>query len=139
MLLKLAYLRDAVFNISFRMESRVAAEAVILRLNGKKVRGWDDAENRVYLRIADTLDQRELRVRSHLVNYFLFPVSELYSSSGVKLPIARRSLPACQSLKRPFSAIAARTSSPTLVVAEFPSRRRSPTNPIHSPRMFMNY
>ncbi|KAJ7770013.1 hypothetical protein B0H16DRAFT_1686077 [Mycena metata] len=44
-----------------RMESRVAAEAVILRLNGKKVRGWDDAENRVYLRIADTLDQRELR------------------------------------------------------------------------------
>ncbi|KAJ7036705.1 hypothetical protein C8F04DRAFT_463755 [Mycena alexandri] len=44
-----------------RMESRAAAEDVILRLNGKKVRGWDNAENRVYLRIADTLDQRELR------------------------------------------------------------------------------
>ncbi|KAJ7183503.1 hypothetical protein C8R46DRAFT_1344314 [Mycena filopes] len=44
-----------------RMDSRAAAEDVILRLNGKKVRGWDDVESRVYLRIADTLDQRELR------------------------------------------------------------------------------
>ncbi|KAJ7917180.1 hypothetical protein B0H13DRAFT_2657917 [Mycena leptocephala] len=33
----------------------------ILRLNGKNVRGWDGTESRVYLRIADTLDQRELR------------------------------------------------------------------------------
>ncbi|KAF7362755.1 RRM domain-containing protein [Mycena venus] len=45
----------------FRMENRAAAEDVILRLNGKMVRGWDGTENRVYLRIADTLDQRELR------------------------------------------------------------------------------
>ncbi|KAJ7624302.1 hypothetical protein DFH06DRAFT_1481625 [Mycena polygramma] len=44
-----------------RMDSRVAAEDVILRLNGKSVQGWDGVESRVYLRIADTLDQRELR------------------------------------------------------------------------------
>ncbi|KAF8129453.1 hypothetical protein K438DRAFT_1999856 [Mycena galopus ATCC 62051] len=44
-----------------RMGTRAEAEAVILHLNGKMVRGWDGAENRVYLRIADTLDQRELR------------------------------------------------------------------------------
>ncbi|KAJ7488892.1 hypothetical protein FB451DRAFT_1552840 [Mycena latifolia] len=44
-----------------RMDTREAAEDVIVRLNGKKVRGWDDAENRVYVRFADTLDQRELR------------------------------------------------------------------------------
>ncbi|KAJ7751549.1 hypothetical protein DFH07DRAFT_941654 [Mycena maculata] len=44
-----------------RMDSRAAAEDVIVRLNGKKVRGWDDTESRIYLRFADTLDQRELR------------------------------------------------------------------------------
>ncbi|KAJ6517461.1 hypothetical protein C8R47DRAFT_1312927 [Mycena vitilis] len=44
-----------------RMDGRVAAEDVILRLNGKSVQGWDGVESRVYLRIADTLDQRELR------------------------------------------------------------------------------
>ncbi|KAF7343856.1 RRM domain-containing protein [Mycena sanguinolenta] len=44
-----------------RMETRAAAEDVIRRLNGKTIRGWDGAESRVYLRIADTLDQRELR------------------------------------------------------------------------------
>jgi hypothetical protein len=47
------------------MESRAAAENVILRLNGKNVRGWDGTESRVYLVIADTLDQRELRVRAY--------------------------------------------------------------------------
>jgi hypothetical protein len=48
-----------------RMESRAAAEDVIARLNGKKVRGWDvaEAEERVYVRFADTIEQRELRVR----------------------------------------------------------------------------
>ncbi|KAJ7895464.1 hypothetical protein B0H14DRAFT_3853935 [Mycena olivaceomarginata] len=44
-----------------RMATRAAAEDVILHLNGKTVRGWDGDENKVYLRIADTLDQRELR------------------------------------------------------------------------------
>ncbi|KAJ7436804.1 hypothetical protein B0H11DRAFT_2294672 [Mycena galericulata] len=44
-----------------RMETRAAAEDVILRLNGKTVRGWDGSESLVYVRFADTLDQRELR------------------------------------------------------------------------------
>ncbi|KAK6992678.1 hypothetical protein R3P38DRAFT_3083553 [Favolaschia claudopus] len=44
-----------------RMANRAAADDVILRLKGKTIRGWDGAEGRVHLRIADTLDQRELR------------------------------------------------------------------------------
>ncbi|KAJ7150485.1 hypothetical protein C8R43DRAFT_1107407 [Mycena crocata] len=44
-----------------RMNTRAAAEEIIARLNGKKVRGWDGAESRIYVRFADTLDQRELR------------------------------------------------------------------------------
>ncbi|KAJ7056834.1 hypothetical protein C8F01DRAFT_1372796 [Mycena amicta] len=44
-----------------RMDTRVAAEAVIAHLNGRTVRGWDGSESKVLLRIADTLDQRELR------------------------------------------------------------------------------
>ncbi|KAF7323861.1 RRM domain-containing protein [Mycena kentingensis (nom. inval.)] len=44
-----------------RMDSRSSAEAVIAHLNGKLVSGWDGAESRVTLRIADTLDQRDLR------------------------------------------------------------------------------
>ncbi|KAF7289720.1 RRM domain-containing protein [Mycena indigotica] len=44
-----------------RMQTRQAAEAVIDFLNGQTVRGWDGSESKILLRIADTLDQRELR------------------------------------------------------------------------------
>ncbi|KAJ7100912.1 hypothetical protein B0H15DRAFT_927485 [Mycena belliarum] len=44
-----------------RMETRAAAEDVIVRLDGRKVRGWDGEEGRVGVRVADNLEQRELR------------------------------------------------------------------------------
>jgi hypothetical protein len=77
------------------MESRAAAENVILRLNGKNVRGWDGTESRVYLRIADTLDQRELRVRTYRPSsYSCPPASNHYSFSDPRLRIGRTILAA---------------------------------------------
>ncbi|KAF7329103.1 hypothetical protein MKEN_00170800 [Mycena kentingensis (nom. inval.)] len=45
-----------------RLETRAAAEEIVERLHGRKVRGWNDPEGaRISVRFADTAEQRELR------------------------------------------------------------------------------
>ena len=52
-----------MLTLSFRLDSRQAAEEVVERLHGRVVRGWNDNGCRIAVRFADTSEQRELRVR----------------------------------------------------------------------------
>ncbi|KAJ7121456.1 hypothetical protein C8R44DRAFT_853070 [Mycena epipterygia] len=98
-----------------RLESRGAAEEVIGRLNGKNVRGWDGAESRVYMRIADTFEQRELR-RSE---------SSTWGEESDRLSIAQATL-------LTYRGAEFRSSESLGALQSVPSFERAPTRAIQS-------
>ena len=60
---------DIKFTLSkymYSLETRTGAEEVIERLHGRMVQGWNDTGSRISVRFADTIEQRELRVRPAL-------------------------------------------------------------------------
>ncbi|KAJ7274654.1 hypothetical protein C8J57DRAFT_1466637 [Mycena rebaudengoi] len=80
---------DSSTMIAFmRLETRSAAEEVIFFLNGRSVRGWDGVEKRIYVRFADTLDQRELRI-PHPIAHPIDPIFPNHYFSSQQIPPAQ--------------------------------------------------